>query len=356
MKEVASAPVASTHYLSDRPYIDESVPRPYYDHILQVPTYKRDLTGQNFGSYSVSFGNMELANEDGSLDDLLASFVAGHSISYYYGDASWSFSQFELIFTALTVKITAPSFGRLSVQLADAGLLIDKSLGGSIKVGGIGPNSDRFRPLGWGYVRQLECMVLDEANLRYVCTDTGMGVTGMVYDIIQVKDRGTPVLYTDNGDGTFDLTYSPDGAITADVVYYTSAPDQVCISDAMVHLVGDRGGLIATGNYAGPGVTFDVRPGTGIDAWLDAGGEDYSIGFVLSEKRNIIDLLTEKCNTGLCFWAMTRLNQFTFGRIRPNDIAALGVSPLASIAEADFKANTFKIDHADTAYYRLHTK
>jgi hypothetical protein len=196
-------------------------------------------------------------------------------------------------------------------------------------------------------------MVLDEANLRYVCTDTGMGVTGMVYDIIQVKDRGTPVLYTDNGDGTFDLTYSPDGAITADVVYYTSAPDQVCISDAMVHLVGDRGGLIATGNYAGPGVTFDVRPGTGIDAWLDAGGEDYSIGFVLSEKRNIIDLLTEKCNTGLCFWAMTRLNQFTFGRIRPNDIAALGVSPLASIAEADFKANTFKIDHADTAYYRL---
>jgi hypothetical protein len=351
MTEVASAPVPAIQRLSDRPYfLDTS---PYIDAIVNVPQYKRDLTGDNFGSYSASFGTLELANEDGALDFLVAAFTAGHTISFYYGDASWAFASFELIFSAKIVKITAPSFGRLSVQLADTGILIDKSIGGDIKVGGIGPNSDRFRPLGFGYVRQVECMVLDEANLRYIVADTGMGTTGMTYDIITVRDRGVPVLYTDNGDDTFDLTYSPAGGITADVLYYASGTDHICVSDAMVHLVGDRAGLITLGHYAGPGVTYSVRPGSGIPAWLDAGGEDYAIGLLNFEKRNIIDLLTEIGNTGLNFWGITRLGDFTFGRIRPNDIAGLGVSPLATIVEADFKANSFKIDHADPMYYRL---
>jgi hypothetical protein len=353
MTEVASAPVAAVHYLSDRPYINTAIPRPYVDAIVSVPQYKRDLTGDNFGSYSSSVGTLELANEDGVLDGLVAAFTAGHTIDFYYGDESWAFSSFELIFSAKIVKVIAPSFGRLSVQLADTGILIDRSIGGDIKVGGIGPNSDRFRPLGFGYVRQVECMVLDEANLRYVCTDTGMGTTGMTYDIVTVRDRGTGVLYTDNGDGTFDLTYSPAGAITADVLYYASGTDHICVSDAMVHLVGDRAGLINLGHYAGAGVTYDTRPGSGIPAWLDAGGEDYAIGLLNFEKRNIIDLLTEIGDTGLNFWAITRLGDFTFGRIRPHDIAGLSVASLATIYEADFKAGSMKIDHADPMYYRL---
>lgn len=353
--EVAGAPVTATFYWADKPYIDYVEPRPYIDCINSVPSFNRSLSGDRFGAYSSSIGSLELDNADGAVDQVLSLAADGSRVDFYYGDVSWPVADFRLIFSALVARISAPSFDRLSVTLKDTGVLVNKSIGGDVLIGGDGPNADKFRPDSFGYIRQLECPVVSEANLTYAFAkgNTNLFVTATGF-AQTVRDRGVPVAYTDNLDGTFDLVASPDGVITTDVLLALDGnAAHRCVSDSFRYFIEDVCGLGALGLYFGPGPTFDVRPDTGIDAYIDGGGEDVLIGVLVADKRNALDLLSEICDTGLCFWAILRTGEFTFGRIKPDDIASLAVSPVTSIIEDDFEKGSFQIDHALPTYYQI---
>lgn len=354
--EDAGVPETRTLYLSNRPYIDNVAPRRYDSIIARAPSFTRTLTGDNRNTYQSSFGNMELDNSDGEADYILV--LAVTELRFYFGDFEWPVADFAHIFTCMCRKIIAPSRDRLSVQLMDVGVLLNKTIGGDVLVGGSGPESGRYRPKTFGYVHQLPCYLLDEASLTYIWADDGTYLQNDpgVFEPT-VREGGTPTTYSDNGNGTFTLAAQPIKQITSDLLNTPAgSPAYRCVSDALSFVIEQSCGLGALGLYVGAGPTYEVHPSSGVAAWVAAGGEDYFVGFALTEKTGVIGLLNELTMSGHCFWASTRLNEFTFGRLRPNDIDALGVTPKLTLRKDDIDVGTLSIDKIDPTFWRLNVR
>lgn len=334
-----TTPATGTLYFSDREFFDDVTNHPYVDCVKSAPQYSRQLSGEQLGAYISSIGTLELDNADGNLDFLLNLAIDGSQIRFYYGGTTWPVTDFVHMFTAIASKASAPSFDRMTITLKDTGLLINKSIGGLSNVGGAGPNADRLRQVDFGYIHNLGALISDNALLIYVYSDTTLESPSLV-TAVEVRDRGVSVAYTDNGDGTFTLTSSPAGTITVDVRAEPLGSNNVMVSDAIQYLVGDRAGLDALGLYSGPGRTFTVHD-----------ENDYKVGICLPEARNVIDLLADINESGNSFWAVNRVGQFTFGRLRLNDIAAFNLSEV-NIYEDDIDQGSFKLDHAPTQYYK----
>jgi hypothetical protein len=354
--EVAGEPVTDTLYLSNRPYIDNVANQAYTACISRAPRYTRTLAGENRNSYQSSFGSMELANHDGRINDFLV--LAITELRYYFGDFEWLVADFAHMFTCMCKKVTAPSRETLSVELRDIGVLLNKSIGGEVLVGGSSPEAERSRPVVFGYAHQLPCYLLDEASLTYVWADDG---TYLQDDptLFQptVREGGTPTSYVNNGNGTFSLVASPIKQITSDLlVTPAGSPAYRAASDALSFVVEERCGLGALGLYVGPGPTYDTRPGSGVAAYWAAGGQDLPIGFALLEKTNVISLVDQITSSGNCFWAATRLNEFTIGRLRPHDIDSLGVTPAKTLGKDAIDKGTLRVDKVDPTYWRLNVR
>lgn len=339
-------PATETLYLSDREFHDDVTHKAFIDVIQSAPQFSRSLSGERLGTYASSIGTLELDNADGNLDFLLNLACDGSAIRFYYGGRTWPLADFRLIFSAITSKVTAPAFDRISVALKDTGLLLNKSIGGTTTVGGTGPNADRSRAVNFGFIHNALPLVIDETvdGGQYTHSDSGTGTAAT-----EVRDRGVSVAFTDDGDGTFRLTAPPDGAVTADVLAEPVGDENVRVSDALDHLIGDRAGLSALGLYEGAGPTFAVHD-----------DDDYRVGVSLPEARNVIDLLEDLVSTaGNAFWAIKRTGEFTFGRLRLNDIGSfLDDSPAivdeTPIVEDDIvPPGSFRIDHAPAGYYRF---
>lgn len=337
-------PTTETLYYSNIGYVGSA--RYYEDCINSVPQYQRTLSGPVATTYSSSFGSIEIDNADGDKDFILGLLLDGSEVRCYLGDVTWPLTQFELIFRALSVKASAPSFDRISLTLKDANLLLNKSIGGTDIIGGTGPNKDQWRPIEFGYVHNLFPKVFDNATLTYVHADTGTNVT-----VPEVRDRGVPVGFTDNGDGTFSLTGSPAGIVTCDVFATRNAtPTTYRVSDLMAFLIEGRAGMNASARdpsrpnsdfFFGPGPTYFLND-----------SEDYFIGLSIDQARNLIDVLNQVCDSGLCFWAVNRYGGFTYGRLRPEMIDFFGFFK-ATISEDDFDEGSFKLDNALPQYYLL---
>lgn len=330
-----TAPATGTLYFSDREFFDDVTNNPYVDCVKAAPQYTRQLSGEQLGTYVSSVGTLELDNADGELDFLLSVACDGSQIRFYLGNVEWPVADFVHVFTAIIAKVIAPSWDRISVALKDTGLLLDKSIGGTNPIGGTGPNADRSQQVNMGYIHNLTALVEDQATLTYRHSDIGTFTSAQ-----EVRDRGVSVYYTDNADGTFTLGASPAGLITCDVLAEPLGNDNVRVSHHMLFFVGDRAGLSALGLYNGPGPTFTTED-----------QDDYKLGVSVAEARNVQDLLAEIIISGNCFWAVKRTGEFTFGRLRLNDIASFGLSEV-NIYEDDIDQGSFRVDHAATQYYK----
>ena len=338
--ESSGAPATGTIYLSDKEYFDPADGTVYVDCVKAVPVFARNLTGNRLGGYTSSLGTVEIDNADGGQDFILDLAIDGSEVRIYYGGRDWPIADFRLIFSALSMLASATSFDRLSLQLKDTGLLLDVSIGGTSLVGGTGANANRARPVNVGYIHNLEALVADTGALLYVHSDTGTNTTA-----VAVRDRGVDLGagFTDNGDGTFNLSASPDGTVTCDVVAEPGAtPPKRLLSDAMDELIGVRAGLTAASKYTGAGPTYTV----GDD-------DDYLIGITLPEARNARDFLSELTDSGNCFWAVLRTGEFTYGRLRPNDIAGLSLTATDIVEDNIIPARAFKLDHLQPQFYRF---
>jgi hypothetical protein len=333
--EVDGAPVTSTLYFSDREFFDDVTDHPYTDAVRSAPQYSRQLSGDQLGSYVSSIGSLELDNADGGLDYLLNIACDGSAIRFYFGGVKWLVADFKLIFVAVIARIAAPEFDRISVLLKDAGLLLDKSIGGEV-IGGTGPNADRTSPMTLGYVHNLTPLLEDQATLKYRYTDFPR-----LTSVQDVRDKGVPVAFTDNADRTFTLSASPDGLITADVLAEEDGVGNTKVSDHMRAWIGNRGGLLDLGLYAGPGPTFIVGD-----------EDDYLLGTCIPEPRNLLDLLALINLSGNVFWTVLHTGEFTFGRLRLNDIGAFGLAETV-ITEDDIDEGSFNLEHATPQYYKF---
>lgn len=192
-------------------------------------------------SPSMSFGDLEINNFDGSYDDWTDSdqFIwTNRSIQIYYGDPSWAASDFaavvtnfQLIFDGVISDISVKSRDRISFLLRDKLEKLNSPLTED-KLGTFGTwgtsaqsNQTAIKPLVFGEVHNQTPLLVDPSQLQYqVCASNAM-------DIIEIRDNGVPVYISGStvlgatitnstgtiGGTTFKLTASPAGAVTCTV-------------------------------------------------------------------------------------------------------------------------------------------
>src|SRR4029079_14880546 len=217
-----AVPTIGTLYFSNQPYAPAGGP-PYLDALrTDSLVYARSLDLSTLtGKESSSISTLEFDNSDHGIDWLLALATDGSDVRCYTGSVLWPRSQMIYLWKALVGKCDAPSLPRLSISLLDMTLFLNKSIGGTVVVGGTGPEAESYRDRNFGYVHQTKPKLVESAPaFKYAHSDTGVNTAA-------VKVRADGFLLTettdwgDNSDGTFDLVGDPNGAeITCDVLSY----------------------------------------------------------------------------------------------------------------------------------------
>lgn len=187
------------------------------------------------GGYSISYGDINLYNNDGEYDIWLDSskYVwTNRSIKVYVGDSTWTCagaasipSTFHLIFDGIVTDMDAKSIDRLSIKVRDKQEQIntpvtEDNLDTDGTWEGEQPNKDSIKPLVFGEVHNIEPVLIDPATLKYRFS------TGLSEQVIEIRDNGVPI-YTypslttgatiDLANSTFTLTYPAVGQITASI-------------------------------------------------------------------------------------------------------------------------------------------
>jgi hypothetical protein len=202
-----------TRYLSNKGYVTSPTDTPanteYPPLIVGGVKFSQSISID--GSVSLSFGDLELNNHDGSLDSWLDDFWVNRNITVYAGDARWARADFRQIFTGVVTGVDSRSRNRVNLKLSDKMQRLNTPIT-ETKLGGGTTNADQPLPLCFGECHNVEPLLVDQALHKYMVHD------GPIEGIIEVRDNGVPVLFTaDLSTGTFFLEQSPAGQITASV-------------------------------------------------------------------------------------------------------------------------------------------
>lgn len=163
------------------------------------------------GSPTLSVGDIEIHNEDGSLDSWLNDVWVNKAIRVYIGDITWPRSDFQLIFSGVVADLYSRSATRLNITLRDKMQRLNTPLTETV-LGGATTNKDRLIPLAFGECHNVEPLLIDPALLKYQVHQ------GQFERNIEVRDNGVPVTVNTNlTDGTFTLTKAQAGTVTASV-------------------------------------------------------------------------------------------------------------------------------------------
>lgn len=206
-----------TRYLSTTGYTSEPADTPasqlYSGRITGSVSFTRRLDLQGSGG-SIAFGDIELDNTDGALDDWPNDVWAGRVIKVYLGQVTWLKSSFELVFSGTVDDIVPKDRAHMSLKLRDILGPLNNTLS-TATVGGTGDNKDALRPVCLG-----ECF-----NVTPVLIDPTVGggeyavhTASSIEGVIEVRDNGIAVASTVTvAAGKFSLTNARYGTITADV-------------------------------------------------------------------------------------------------------------------------------------------
>jgi hypothetical protein len=210
-----------TRYLSNKGYVTGSSDTPantlYASRIVGGIKFTQSISID--GSVSLSFGDIELTNVDGGIDDWLDDFWSNRSIKIFVGDMSWSRADFRQVFSGITTGIDTRKRDRINIKLSDKLQRLNTPVS-EAKIGGSGPNADNLIPLCFGECHNVSPVLIDATVNEYQVHN------GPIEDIIEVRDNGVPVAFTKFLTiGKFRLTNTPVGVVTASVqggVYNTN--------------------------------------------------------------------------------------------------------------------------------------
>jgi hypothetical protein len=239
--------------LSDVGYITEAADAPahtpYLPRLLTPYSFEISLPipGESRGLGTAGFGVIEIANDDGRLDSLLARSWEGRDFTILLGgtynvgradERTLDFDEFETLFRG-TVRSIATESGRLVLATNDVLSKLDNPVQSNLYAGTGGmEGGDAIeglpKPLCFGEAYNVDAVLVDDVDLIYQVHD------GSVQAIPEVRDQGialtlagdivglglgslsdwSPVggqYVTDLAQGLFRIGGSPAGTITADV-------------------------------------------------------------------------------------------------------------------------------------------
>lgn len=202
-----------TRYLSNAGYVTGGSDTPantaYLPYVAGGVKFTESISLD--GSFSMSYGDIEVRNVNGELDTWLNDYWANRRIKIFVGDKSWIRDDFWQIFDGVTTGIDSRKRETLNLKLSDKLQRLNNPVS-EVKLGGATSNADKLVPVCFGECHNIEPLLGDPANHEYRIHD------GAIENIIEVRDNGVPVAFTPLlSTGRFRLTASPAGQITASV-------------------------------------------------------------------------------------------------------------------------------------------
>lgn len=162
------------------------------------------------GKASISFGDIEIANLDGSKDDWLGYIWRNKGINVYMGDPRKAKSDFRLIFSGVINDITASSITALNLSLLSKMDRLNVPISEQVITDTEGKN--QLIPLSFGECFNVTPAISNPVTLEYQVHPSA------IEDIIEVRASGYPVSITkDLAGGKFTLTNAPYGTVTASI-------------------------------------------------------------------------------------------------------------------------------------------
>jgi len=202
-----------TRYLSNRGYVTGPSDTPantlYSPLVVGGIKYTQSLALA--GDVSLSFGDIELNNIDGSLDSWLDDYWSNRQLKIFVGDVSWLRSDFRQIFNGITTGIDTRSRTRINIKISDKLQRLNTPVS-ETKIGGTSSLADNLIPICFGECHNITPVLVDAALYEYQVHN------GPIESIIEVRDNGVPVPITPFlATGKFRLTSPPVGTLTCSV-------------------------------------------------------------------------------------------------------------------------------------------
>lgn len=176
------------------------------------------------GNVSMSFGDIELNNTDGSLDSWVYDYWANRSIRIYLGDVTWARSDFRLMFSGITTGVDMRRRDKLNIKLSDKLQRLNYPVS-ELKLGGVGSLADSTIPLLFGECHNISPLLTDAVLNEYQVHP------GPIEGVFEVRDNGVPVSFTHlPAVGKFRLNQAPSGTITCSAQGHMKSPNMVLYS------------------------------------------------------------------------------------------------------------------------------
>lgn len=227
----------TTRYLSNRGYVtgvSESPANTAYRALISGGV-KLSETLSLETSGTLSYGEIELDNSDGTLDSWLIDVWENRAISVFFGDSRWARSDFRLVFKGILGGISSQRRERLNLFLRDSLQRLNTPLTDT-KLGGATVNKDKLIPLAFGECHNVSPLLTNPVTHEYQVND------GAIEDTIEVRDNGAPITVTKVlGVGKFNLLASPVGTITTSVQGSKPSSYTNQIADTIKHIVKTYG-------------------------------------------------------------------------------------------------------------------
>lgn len=206
---VSSAGVNQVRYLSNKSYLNGSAATPY----LAVVTGGLKLTESISltAAPTLTAGDLELDNTDGSLDSWLDDVWKNQRIRVYVGDVRWARADFRQIFEGAVKDIDCAARDKINLVIANKMELLNTAIS-EVTLGGAGTNAANLLPVLVGEVHNQTPMQTNAATLEYACHVRAMK------KVFEVRDLAKPVSVAKHNDtGRFNLLAKPTGTITCSV-------------------------------------------------------------------------------------------------------------------------------------------
>lgn len=163
------------------------------------------------GSSSVSFGDIEVHNIGGELDEWLNYVWVNRRIEISVGDITWARTDFLTIFDGVIEDIGFKSSTSIAIKLRNKLERLNMAVS-ETELGGTTANQDELLPYVFGEVFNITPLFIDNATLKFKVNN------GPIEDIIEVRDNGVPVSFTKQlSVGEFTLNRQPFGRVTCSV-------------------------------------------------------------------------------------------------------------------------------------------
>lgn len=199
---------STTEYLSSNHYVDTVAGRKYNPIVRGSSVKLIEALGFATLDANISFGDIELENQDGSIDSWLNFVWTNRDINIYIGHPTWNRADYVREFTGVVEGIDSRSANVLNLKLRDKLERLNFPIT-DLKLGGSTVNADEFQPLTFGEPHNISPLLSNPATLEFQFNQ------GNSEDVWEVTDNGVPVSITKNlAAGKFTLNQSPFGIIT----------------------------------------------------------------------------------------------------------------------------------------------